>query len=547
MPVGDADAQGADDAQVRLLLTFRGPDRRDAHRPGAGAFEPVAVASAARRPHNGRVGYAFDTFLDATGANRYDDDALLATLLDRYAGASPARDADLSRFGARVAGPLARLADESAQPANAPTLRQYDAWHRRVDEIVLPASTKAALAEVAGAERLGVLHGDRFAFYAKTYLAHQNGEAGVACSLACTDGLSRTLDALGDRPEHRAALDRMRSSSERRVWHAAQFVTEIQGGSDVGANAVEARPAGDGAYTLHGPKWFCSNVNADDFLVSARPAGAPAGPKGIAIFLVPAYLDRDRGTRNGCTIDRLKDKLGTRELATAELTFDGAVGWPIGPLDRGLPNLVDLVLVTSRMACVLHAAASLRQAERIARAYATFRTAFGRPIADFAPVRRTIESIALARERSLAVAFELVRLWPSPDGTHDAADFRVLLSLAKPVITQRASMLLHEAVMLLGANGIEERFSPLPRLYRDAAVMETWEGPHNVLHAQAHRDITRLALDVGDFAHRVAGRADDALIAALRRATGGGAPAMLAMPEAAEHVVDALGDRIRGA
>src|SRR5690606_14809080 len=198
-------------------------------------------------------------------------------------------------------------------------------------------------------------------------------------------------------------------------------------------------------YELHGPKWFCSNVNADYYLVSARPSGAPAGPKGIAIFLVPAYLDGGTA-RNGVTIDRLKDKLGTRELATAELTFEGAVGWPIGPLDRGLANLVDLVLVTSRIACVLYAAASLRQAERIARAYATFRTAFGRPIADFAPVRRSLDEIAVARERSLAVAFELLRLWPARDGSADAADFRVLLSLAKPVITQRASALLHEAV-----------------------------------------------------------------------------------------------------
>src|SRR5512135_926268 len=120
------------------------------------------------------MAYSFDEFLEASGTNRYDDDALLARLLGRYAGPSAARDADLSRFGARVAGPLARLADESAHPANAPALRPYDAWHRRTDEVVLPASTRAALAEVAGAERLGSLHGEPFAFYAKTYLAHQN-------------------------------------------------------------------------------------------------------------------------------------------------------------------------------------------------------------------------------------------------------------------------------------------------------------------------------------------------------------------------------------
>ena len=495
--------------------------------------------------HRRAMDYTFDAFLAAVGDNWFDDDELLATLLRRHAASDAVAAAGLRAFGARVAGPLARHAEASAQPANAPALRAFDAWHRRVDEIVLPASTHAALADVAGYERLGAVHGDPFVFYAKTYLAHQNGEAGVACSLACTDGLTRLLAALGDRDEHRAALVAMRASSAAQVVHAAQFVTEIQGGSDVGANALEAVPDGE-AFRLHGAKWFCSNVNADWFLVSARPRGAPAGTRGVAIFLVPAHRHGEAPLRNGYTIDRLKDKLGTRELATAELTFDGALAFPIGPLDRGVPNLVDHVLATSRIACVLYAAATLRAAERTVRAYTGFRTAFGRRIADFALVRRTVDDIATARERALAVAFELLRLWPAPDGSADAARFRVLLSLAKPVLTRRASLLAHEAILLLGANGIEERFSPLPRLYRDAAVMETWEGPHNVLLAQAARDLGRLRLDVDAFVAGVAGRADGALAASLAgvlRDSDEGT-AMLAMPALAERIVDALGDRV---
>ncbi|HEY8243760.1 MAG TPA: acyl-CoA dehydrogenase family protein [Casimicrobiaceae bacterium] len=490
--------------------------------------------------------YSFDAFREAIGGDWYRDDALLGDLVARYGSADAAERSGVERFGVEVAGPLARLAEESARPENAPCLRPFDAWHRRVDEIVLPASTHAALAVVAGRERLGALHGDPFAFYARTYLAHQNGEAGVACSLACTDGLTRLLAALGDRPQHQEALAAMRASSAERVVHAAQFVTEIQGGSDVGANAVEAVPDGD-AFRLHGSKWFCSNINADWFLVSARPRGAPAGSRGVAIFLVPAYLSEGDMKRNGHTIDRLKDKLGTRELATAEVTFDGALGWPIGPLDRGLANLVDHVLATSRIACVFYAAATLRQCERIAGAYTRFRTTFGRPIGDYALVKRTVGEIAAARERALAVAFELVRLWPSRDGTTDAADFRVLLSLAKPVLTRRASELAHDAVLLLGANGIEERFSPLPRLYRDAAVMETWEGPHNVLFAQALRDLVRLRVEPETFAARVSGRANDSLAAAVQdqlAASGEDADAMLRMPALAGRVVDALGDRV---
>jgi alkylation response protein AidB-like acyl-CoA dehydrogenase len=493
-----------------------------------------------------RVSYSFDAFREAIGGDWYADDALLAGLLDRYAGPDAAQRRAVERFGTDVAGPLARLAEASARPENAPRLRTFDAWHRRVDEIVLPASTHEALSIVAGRERLGALHGDPFAFYAKTYLAHQNGEAGVACSLACTDGLTRLLAALGDRDEHAGALAAMRASSGERVVHAAQFVTEIQGGSDVGANAVEAVPDGD-AFRLHGAKWFCSNVNADWYLVSARPRGAPAGSRGVAIFLVPAFAHDGDGRRNGYTIDRLKDKLGTRELATAEVTFDGARGWPIGPLDRGLPNLVDHVLATSRIACVIYAASTLRQCERIVGAYARFRTAFGRPIGDYALVRGTLGDIAVARERALAVAFELVRLWPAKDGSPEAADFRVLLSLAKPVLTRRASELAHDAMLLLGANGIEERFSPLPRLYRDAAVMETWEGPHNVLFAQALRDLARLGVDPQGFAARVSGRPNDALAATVQgvlTASGQEADATPRMPALATRVVDALGDRV---
>jgi alkylation response protein AidB-like acyl-CoA dehydrogenase len=492
------------------------------------------------------VDYSFDPFREAIGGDWYRDDALLGDLVDRYASGDAAERRGLARFGADVAGPLARLAEESARPENAPRLKPFDAWHRRVDEIVLPASTHAALAVVAGRERLGVMHGDPFAFYARTYLAHQNGEAGVACSLACTDGLSRLLAAIGDRPQHHTALAAMRASSPERVVHAAQFVTEIQGGSDVGANAVAAVPDGD-AFRLHGAKWFCSNINADWFLVSARPHGAPAGSRGVAIFLVPAYLNEGDAQRNGCTIDRLKDKLGTRELATAELTFDGAIAWPIGPLDRGVANLVDHVLATSRIACVIYAAATLRQCERIVGAYARFRTAFGRPIGDYALVKQTLGDIGLARERALAVAFELLRLWPARDGTTEAADFRLLLSLAKPVLTRRASELAHDAVLLLGANGIEERFSPLPRLYRDAAVMETWEGPHNVLFAQALRDLVRLRVEPAGFAARVCGRTNDSLAAAVRDlqgASGADGDAMLRMPALAARVVDALGDRV---
>jgi len=168
------------------------------------------------------------------------------------------------------------------------------------------------------------------------------------------------------------------------------------------------------------------------------------------------------------------------------------------------------VLVTSRFACTVVAVAFLRRAERIATAYADFREAFGRRIAEFPLVRETLEEIRAARERQLGALYKLLRLWRAADQSGsetstEAIDFRCLLSLAKPALTREATALVHEAIMVLGGNGVEERFSPLPRLWRDAIVMETWEGPHSLLIAQALRDLRRYQVDPSGFVSRVAG------------------------------------------
>lgn len=490
--------------------------------------------------------YSFQPFLETSDANWYEDDGLLQRLLARYRG--PAAEEDLGAWGEEVAGPLRRLAEESARPENRPWLRRFDAYSRRVDEVMLPGSTLEALREVEGRHRLGAVHGNPFEFYAKWYLYYQNGEAGVACSMACTDGLVRALEALGDQPEHRAAVENVRGSTAERVYHGAQFVTEIQGGSDVPANVLEARPDGEW-FRLFGQKWFCSNINADYFLVTGRPDGAPAGRRGVGLFLVPAYLEEGGWQRNGYTVDRLKEKLGTRELATAEVTFDGALAHPVGPLERGLPNLVSYVLVPSRVACVIFAAAALRRAERIVAAYTEFRTAFGRQLLEYPLVREAVTAIRSAREQALAILFDLLVAWGGTGGDDTRAhDFRVLLSLAKPVLTRRATELLHEAVLLLGGNGIEEEFSPLPRLYRDAAVMETWEGPHNVLLSQALGDLVRFEVDPAAFVARVAGEERGDLADELGRLLGAADDPEATVPFArlAERLVRAYGERLVG-
>lgn len=492
--------------------------------------------------------YSFDAYLDLIHSNWFDDDMLLRSLLMQFAADEAAKAEDeLSRWGNECAGLLRELAEESSMPQNWPSIQHFDPYNHRIDKIVLPESTSRALGEVFGREHLGAVHGNPFVFYAKHYLYAQNGEAGVACPIACTDGLVRVLEALGDRPEHRHALEKIRASTCDRFYHGAQFVTEIQGGSDVPANIMEAIPDGD-LYRLQGQKWFCSNINADYFIVTARPEGAPLGTEGVALFLMPAYLDEDRCERNGYTIDRLKNKFGTRELATAEVSFNGSIAYPIGPLEKGISNLVKHVLVTSRFACALGAAAYLRRAERIVTAYAEFRSAFGNRLLDYPVVRETVEAIKLARRRSLAAVFSLLELWEASSNrkTDDSAyDFRIMMSLAKPSLTHRCSNLLHEAMMLLAGNGIEEEFSPLPRLYRDSVILETWEGPHNVLYTQALGDLIRFKVDIEAFMNRVAGRERDDLICELREILQKSADSGISSSFAgfAARIVDAMADR----
>lgn len=503
--------------------------------------------------------YGFGPFLEALSVDWYDDDPLLHHLLDHHA---PDADRDrLARFGPVAAVRLRALAESAALAENAPRLLHRDAYDHRLDGVLLPAATVEALHVAHGDAGLGAVRGNPFVHYALIYLLAQNGEAGVACSLACTDGMVRVLEAVADGragppsgdagplPEPlRAALESVRRSDADGFAHGAQFVTEIQGGSDVPANEVRAVPDSD-AYRIHGQKWFCSNINADWFLVTAKPGVSTGGSSThtpadlpVGLFLVPAYLG---GHRNGYTIDRLKDKLGTRELATAEVTFQGARAWPVGPLERGLPLLLRYVLTPSRFACVLFAASALRRAERIIAGYARFREAFGQPIARFPLVRRTIDAVADARRRALIVTFELLRLWEASEAAASreeaALDFRILLSLAKPVLTRLGTQQLHESMMVLAGNGIEERFSPLPRLHRDAVIMETWEGPHNVLLTQALRDFQRYGLEPGPFLERVTGRPRPQLAEALAEAVRPDqSDGTIAMADLAPAIIDAV-------
>ncbi|MCP4868396.1 MAG: hypothetical protein GY898_06735 [Proteobacteria bacterium] len=467
--------------------------------------------------------YSFAPFLEALGDDFCADDPDLERILRHHGLDDDDAWKRIRGHGKFVARSAAVAADAADRPGELPVLTPHDPFGNPdpVGVRVHPSSRRV----LAAALRAGVsFEPNVWTRYATAYLQGQVGEGGVTCALACTDGLVRSLQNLDGPPRNAEILDHILTQAPGGPVHGAQFVTEIQGGSDAATNSVEAIPQGDGSYRLYGNKFFCSNLWAQYWAVTARPEGAPAGPRGVAMFVVPRTSED--GANSGWRIERLKDKLGTRALPTGEITLDGAQGWPVGELNQGLSNMVAIVLTTSRFWNVIAAAAEVRAAERIGHAYANFRNAFGQPIAEFPLVQHTLQTLTKERKRLTAGTFELLSAWEAandPDGSADAkARLRVLMMLAKTCATKRGTTRVHNAMMLLGGNGIEERFSALPRLWRDAAIMETWEGPHGLL-------LTRSLMDLLKF-----GAADDP-VAWTKLLLGDGA---------AEPTVASLGDRL---
>jgi acyl-CoA dehydrogenase len=315
----------------------------------------------------------------------------------------------------------------------------------------------------------------------------QAGEGGHACPVVCTAGLVRALRTRASAELRERFLPPLLETDYDSAQRGAQFLTERHGGSDVGANRVEAVPDGD-AWRLHGEKWFCSVADADQFLVTARPRGAPEGTRGIGCFLVPR-------AGGGFRIRRLKDKLGTRALATGEIEFEGAVAFPLGPLEEGFRTAVS-VLNTSRWLNAVGSAGLMRRAYDEAAAFAGEREAFGGPIARFPLVRENLAVMRSETAAALASSLHLTELVARIDegeaADEDVAWHRILVNANKVVTSLAATKVCRRGIEALGGNGTIEDFSPLPRLYRDAIVFESWEGTHNVLCAQVLRDLAKL-------------------------------------------------------
>ncbi len=378
-----------------------------------------------------------------------------------------------------------------------PRLLPYDEIGRRVDRVEFhPAQTVAATATWAGGLAATSLdENGAFELAGLFFLLAHVGEGGQCCPLVCTVGLRRALERRGSPELQDRYLGALRSRDVTTAMRGSQFLTEVQGGSDVGSNVTRAVLDSTGErWLISGEKWFCSVADADLFAVTARTPNGPPGTRGLGCFLVPRTIDGV--TTNGFRIRRLKDKLGTRALASGEIDFDGAIGWPLGEVTEGFDVAVTELLNTSRWLNALGSTGIMSRACLEAASFARHRHAFGRPVADFDAVRAQLAEMRMETLAALASSVALTELVGKIDeGTaspRDVSVHRFLVNANKFVTSAAATRVVHVAIEILGGNGTIEDFSCLPRLYRDAVVYESWEGTHNVLCAQVRRDCAKM-------------------------------------------------------
>ena len=453
-------------------------------------------AGEARAP---RPAPAPDAMPTTRGLNFYLEDPNLefvcSTLLD---------EADLARarphlveLGALAGDRLDRLAAEADR--HPPVLRAWDEAGRRVDEIVFhPAYREmerlafGRFGLAAMSHRPGVLGWPgpvpHVVKYALSYLFAQ-AEFGLLCPVSLTDATARMLRRYGSEALRAAYLPRLTTTDPDELWQGTQWMTERTGGSDVGALTTVARRDPDGTWRLWGDKWFCSNAGAELALTLARPEGAPAGTRGLAMFLVPRH--RPDGARNAWTINRLKDKLGSRSMATAEVTYEGAVGYLVGDPASGFKQMMEMVNV-SRLSNAMRSAGIMRRAVLESLVHARGRLAFGRPLAALPLLRATLLEMLLDAEAAASVVLHgaaALDRWDAGSAA-DRALFRILTPLAKYWITARARHVAGEAMNVRGGNGYIEEW-PNPRLLRDAYLGAIWEGATNVVALDVQRAILR--------------------------------------------------------
>jgi acyl-CoA dehydrogenase len=436
----------------------------------------------------------------AIGLDWYALDPNLCFQLDRLLPDADDRtfaEEHVATFGPLVGERIAARAEETDK--HGPVLRRYDRWGVEVDEVVHHPTWLENKADLVRAGFVGLpAHAGRpvpaVVTAAAAYLVSQ-AETAIYCGLGMTGGAADIVERYAPPAVRDDILRRLTSLDPAEAWEGGMFLTERQGGSDVGANTTRAMQDGE-EWRLFGDKHFCSNVDAEIFIVLARPEGAPAGTRGLATFIVPRH--RPDGSNNGFRIKRLKPKLGTVGVPTGEVTLDGTVAWLAGPAPkadevadaardgRGINRMMEMVNA-SRFGVAVMGLGIHRRSFLEAAIYAARREQFGRRIDAYPLVRETLVDMLVDLEAGMALTFACASATRFSPSAEEAGAFRrIAIPLAKMRSCRHALEAASAGVEMLGGNGYMEDW-PMARQLRDAQCHTIWEGTENICALDVRR------------------------------------------------------------
>lgn len=422
--------------------------------------------------------------------NQYQDDRFLRSYLRRVLPPEvmQAIELDLKELGRLAGGELYDLQIEDR--LSEPQLLHWDAWGNRIDRIAVTPLWQRVAPIAARFGLIGIpyerAHGrySRIHQFASVFLFHPSSDV-YTCPLAMTDGAARTLSVTGNAKLIERAIPRLTSRDPAQAWTSGQWMTESTGGSDVGTSCTTAQRDATGAWRLHGKKWFTSAITAQMALTLARPEGNGAGGSGLAMFYVET---RDaEGRLNHIRVERLKDKLGTRKVPTAELLLEGARAELVGESRNGT-RAIEPMLVVTRAWNSVTSVAFMRRAVTLAKAYANERSAFGAKLNDLPLHIETLADLEVETRGAFLLAFEFVallgRLEANELSAEQAALLRLLTPVSKLLTAKQAVAVVSEAIEAFGGAGYVED-TGLPAILRDTQVLPIWEGTTNVLALDA--------------------------------------------------------------
>ncbi|PGZ93085.1 acyl-CoA dehydrogenase family protein [Bacillus sp. AFS029533] len=423
--------------------------------------------------------------------NFYKEDLNLQMILRKYFNEDffTWANRELEEYGEICANEIDQRAIHTDREGQ-PRLIKYDADGNDISHVWVNEGYKQTVKDTYNRGIVSYIHklipelgtkGNYIYSYAQGYLLSQT-EAGFYCPVTLSMAATFLVERYADEALKAKYLPHLLSTGETELYEGATFLTERQGGSDVGANVVKAVKEGD-YYRIYGEKYFASNAGQCGITtILARIEGAPSGSKGLSLFLIP--WKNDDGTNNGFTIRRLKDKLGVRAVPSGEVEFNGSKAFLIGDPSRGINYMME-ALNLSRICNAVASVGIMRRAYVEAKKYAENRMAFGHLLTNYPMVQETVAKLASIQEVQTNAVFNLVALYDRVIGkengtTEEQTLVRLLIAILKMRTAEEAIHFSHEAIEMHGGNGYIEDFVT-PRLLRDAQVLTVWEGTANIL------------------------------------------------------------------